>query len=237
MRICRFFRFFHTPLRLRSSIIRLSHNHKRPHLALLCLFVPLPSWYFAVPDQVPPGDIFGNPSLLQIRQRDIVNLRSIPIWRARDTSLRSLYRLYEAIASGNYVALGPETEYFWYQSRKRWALHLIPDPADPELVRYAVLACLVEELVCAFNWRLSLGMRRNGEHQYRERNSDPYPQFVPERLPSWTKNVPPVDRQMVADLPSAMWDSKGKLVLEEGGLSEIFAKRNIVTNVGWLYTI
>jgi hypothetical protein len=135
------------------------------------------------------------------------------------------------------VTLGPETEYFWYQSRNRWALHLIADPEDPDPVRYAILACLVEELVCAFNWRLSLGMRRNGEHLYRERDGDQYPQFVPERLPNWTKDVLPVDQQMVADLPPTMLDPQGKLVLEKGGSSEIFAKRNIITNVGWLYTI
>lgn len=237
MQVRWFVRYMHTPLRLRSSIVRLSHNHKHPYLLLLSFFIPFPSWYFSVPEPTPPRDILGNPSLLQSLKGDIVNLRTIPIWRARDTSIRSLYRLYEAMASGNYAPIGPETEYFWYQSRKQWAAHLIEDPKDPDPVRYAILACLAEELVAAFNWRLSLGMRRNRQHLYRERNGDPYPPFEPERLPGWTKKVPPIEPWMVADLPPSMLDSEKRLVLEEGGSSEVFAKRNIVTNVGWLYTI
>lgn len=237
MRLCRFIRYAHSPLRLRRSITRLRHYNQYPHLVLLRLFIPYPAWYFSVHDRAPPKDIVGNASLFESREGDIINLRAIPIWRARDTPLRSLYRLYEAIMSGEYVAMGPETEYFWFQSRKQWALHLIPDPQDPDPVRYAVLACLVEELVCAFNWRLSLGMRRNRAHVYRERDADPYPPFTPERLPEWTKNVPAIKEWMVADLPPTMLDSQKRLVLEKGGLNKVFAGRNIITNVGWLYTI
>lgn len=237
MRIRYFIHYAHSPLRLRRSIIRLSHHNKWPYLVLLRLFVPFPSWYFPVHDRVPPKDILGNSSLFEAREGDIINLRTIPIWRARDTPLRSLYRLYEAIASGEYVAMGPETEYFWYQFRKQWALHLIPDPQDPDPVRYAILACLVEELVCAFNWRLSLGMRRNRAHVYRERDADPYPPFTPERFPDWTTNVPAIDKRMVADFPPVMLDPQKRLVLEKGGSNKVFARRNIITNVGWLYTI
>lgn len=233
----RYIRFYHTSLCLRLSIIRLRHHSKWPYLALLRLFVPFPSWYFTVPDPVPLGEIFENPSLLYARQENLLNLRCIPIWRARDTPLRSLYRLYEDMASGYYVRLGPETEYFWYRAQSRWALHSIPDPRDPDPVRYAILACLVEELVCAFNWRLGLGMRRNHKHQYRKRASDPYAPFVPEIVPDWMNHVPPIEQQMLAGLPSKLVDSEGRLVLEQGGLNKVFVKRNIITNVGWLYTI
>lgn len=130
------------------------------------------------------------------------------------------------------------TEYFWYQSRERWPLHRIPDPKDPDPVRYATLACLAEELAVAFNWRLSLGLRRDGKHVYREKDEDPYPPFVPERPPEWTRRVPPIDRQLMRDsLPPSVLDQEGRLLLEKGGSNEVFAKRNIVTNVGWLYTI
>ncbi|KAI9733950.1 MAG: hypothetical protein M1834_002606 [Cirrosporium novae-zelandiae] len=194
-------------------------------------------WMRILPDPVALQNIFENPSLLRSRLGDIVNLRTIPIWRARDTPLRSLYRLYEIMASGHYVLMGAETEYFWYQSRKQWELHSIEDPKDPDPVRYAILACLVEELTVAFNWRLSLGMRRNGKHFYRENDEDPYPPFVSEQVPSWTKYVPPIDPKFLLGFPPALVDTKGRLVLEEGGLNKIFANRNIITNVGWLYTI
>jgi len=114
---------------------------------------------------------------------------------------------------------------------------MIEDPRDSDPVRYAILACLVEELVKAFNWRLGIGMRRNRQHIHRITDEDPYPPFTPELLPPWTKDVPPIDPQLTVDLPSTMVDPQGKLILEHGGSSQVFAKRNIVTDIGWLYTI
>ena len=235
MRIRLFLRYFETPLRLRASISRLKARHRHPYLTLLRLFIPFPTWYFPIPQTISIKELWNKPGLLRERRDNIHNLQSIPIWCARDTSLRSLYRLYECMASGNYIPMGVETEYFWYQDS--WALHLIEDPKDPDPLRYAILACLAEELVNAFNWRLGLGMRRNHKHIYRERDDDPYPPFEPETYAPWTRNVPPIDPQWTIDLPSELVDASGRLVLEEGGLNEIFAKRNIVTNVGWLYTI
>jgi|SRR5438034_3574815 hypothetical protein len=139
--------------------------------------------------------------------------------------------------SGVYPLIGAETEYFWYQDRRNWVLQTIEDPRDPDPVRYAILACLVEELVKAFNWRLSLGMRRNRQHLHRAADDDPYPSFTPEILPPWTKDVPPIDPAQTVDLPSTMVDPQGKLILEDGGTSQVFAKRNIITDIGWLYTI
>ncbi|EER29682.1 hypothetical protein D8B26_003740 [Coccidioides posadasii str. Silveira] len=234
-RIRRFFYLFSSPLKLRASIDRLRAHHKHPYLALLRLFIPLPTWYFPLPPALSIRELWGKPDLLRARRGDIHNLWSIPLWSARDTPLRSLYRLYECMASGDYIPMGTETEYFWYQSR--WSLNLIPDPQDTDPIRYAILACLAEELVHAFNWRLSLGMRRDGRHLYRERDEDPYPPYDPETVAPWTKNVPPVDAQWTVGLPADVVDVAGRLVLEEGGVNETFAKRNIVTNVGWLYTI
>jgi hypothetical protein len=190
MRLRRFIRYCHSPLRLRSSIVRLRHNHRQPYLALLRLFIPFPTWYFPIPPQVPLKDLLGNSQLVTDRRGDIVNLRTIPLWRARDTPLRSLYRLYECMASGVYPLIGTETEYFWYQYRRNWGLKMIEDPRDSDPVRYAILACLVEELVKAFNWRLSIGMRRNRQHIHRITDEDPYPSFTPEILPPWTKGRP-----------------------------------------------
>ena len=180
-------------------------------------------------------DMLGNIELNSMRRQNIIDLQNIPVWRARDTPLRSLYRMYEAMLSGVYVALGAETEYFWYQ--RTWSLQSIADPRDPDPIRYAVLACLVDELVAAFNWRLSLGLRRNRKHIIRETDSDPYPPYAPITAPLWTKSVPPLSFKELRGLPREYVGEDDKLLLEIGGSNKTFASRNIITNVGWLYTI
>lgn len=166
---------------------------------------------------------------------DLTNMLSVPIWRARDTPIRSMYRLYEAMAAGEYYAIRPEVEYFWYQ--RSWVLSRVPDPRDYDPVRYAILASIAEELAKAFNWRLSLGMRRDKrKHIYRKALEDVLPPYTPETAPSWTKHVPPIDDELIADLPDAL-DSSGRLVLEAGGKSPAFTERNIVTDSGHFYTV
>ncbi|ODM14409.1 hypothetical protein SI65_10144 [Aspergillus cristatus] len=122
---------------------------------------------------------------------DLTNMRNVPIWRARDTPLRSLYRIYEAMIAREYYAIGPEVEYFWYQNRWSWALQRLPDPCDEDPVRYALLSCIAEELARAFNWRLGLGMRRDrNKHVYRKTIDEELPPFTSETAPFWTRTVP-----------------------------------------------
>jgi len=67
-------------------------------------------------------------------------LRSFPLFQLRDnhhdSSLRSLYRLYDAICVNEegYVML--ESDYFWRLAQSQGC----PDPKDPNPTRYAVLA-------------------------------------------------------------------------------------------------
>ncbi|EFQ98611.1 hypothetical protein MGYG_01635 [Nannizzia gypsea CBS 118893] len=222
-----------SPLALRGSIYSLRRFHKHPYLALLRLFIPWPSWRFPLPEQISVKEMLGNETLMFERRRHFNLYTSIPIWCMRDTPIRSLYRLYESMASGEYAPMGRETEYFWYRG---WELHAIEDPRDPDPVRYAIVASLVEELVTAFNWRLSLGMRRNHQHIIRESNSDPYPPYTPVAGPKWAKSVPAITPESLDGLPQEFVD-ENQLVLEAKGCSKTFLKRNIVTNVGWLYTI
>ncbi|KAE8393824.1 HAD-like domain-containing protein [Aspergillus alliaceus] len=224
-----------TPLRLRGSLVRLRRFHDSPLLALLRLLIPFPYWKFPVPDPVAPIDILGNVELEENRLEYLDDLRSIPLWRARDTPMRSLYRMYEAMISGMYEALGPETEYFWYQ--RKWSLQSIRDPDDADPVRYAILACLVEELVVAFNWRLSLGLRRDRNHIMRETGQDSMPPYTPLTGPTWPNSVPAISPEDLDSFPPDYVSPDGRLVLEADGLNKVFARRNIVTNVGWLYTI
>jgi hypothetical protein len=76
-----------------------------------------------------------------------------------DNPLTSLYRLCEFICADESNQVMLETSYFW--SNDSWSFSSIPDPCDSDIERYAVLASLVESLVYAFNYRLSLGSRRN----------------------------------------------------------------------------
>ncbi|GLI74355.1 hypothetical protein PoHVEF18_002592 [Penicillium ochrochloron] len=240
MRLRRFVYNLESPLQLRGTLTRLRHRHQHPFLALLRLLLPLPTWHFPLPAPVPVKTMLNNVALLQSRKAaaDLTNMRSVPLWRARDTPLRALYRIYEAVVAREFYAIGSEVEYFWYQSREAWAAHRIPDPHDVDPVRYAILACIAEELARAFNWRMSLGMRRDkSKHIYRKTFEDPLPPFTPETAPSWTRWVAPIDVDALANLPTDFLDSAGRLVLEEGGENPIFAERNIIIDTGHFYTV
>ncbi|KAL4783850.1 hypothetical protein BJX76DRAFT_243341 [Aspergillus varians] len=232
-------RYWHSPLKLRRSLSRLS-DHKYPLLTLLRMFVPYPSWFFPVPGPYPPcaliEDTQKQTGIIESHFGQIHNLRAIPIWRMRDTPLRSIYRLYELHLADHYELMGWETEYFFY--RPDWKLRDIPDPRDPNPLRYAILASIVEELHEAVNWRLSLGMRRDHQHLHRDDDSDRLPVFASEELPEWTKGVAPIDRDLLRlSVPPEVLDTEGNLVLEKNGKGHNFARRNIITNTGWFYTI
>ncbi|KAF7717534.1 Uncharacterized protein PECH_005462 [Penicillium ucsense] len=240
MRVRRFIYNYESPLQLRGTLTRLTHRHEHPYWALFRLLLPFPSWHFPLPEPVPVPTMLNNVPLLQARKAaaDLTNMRSVPLWRSRDTPLRALYRIYEAVVAREFYAIGSEVEYFWYQSGRKWAVHRIPNPRDRDPVRYAILACVAEELAQAFNWRMSLGMRRDkNKHIYRQTFEDSLPSFVPEIAPSWAKVVPPIDAALLGEFPRDFLDRMGRLVLEEGGENPIFARRNVVMDTGHFYTI
>lgn len=174
-------RYWESPLGIRSSLIRL-RDHKHPWITLLRMFIPYPSWFFKIPGLFSLRELIeddkNGTGIIRSNFGEIHNLRCIPIWRMRDTPLRSIYRIYELHLADRYMLMGYETEYFFHRSD--WKLQNIPDPKDPDPIRYAVIACIVEELHESVNWKLSLGLRRKGESVYRERGEDPWPPFVPE---------------------------------------------------------
>lgn len=240
VRLKAWLRQWKSPLQLRRSITRLHHQHNHPVLTLVRLFIPFPSWYFPVPTPVSPRalieDTKNQTGIIKSRYQAIHNLRWIPIWCARDTPLRSIYRLYDFCLADHYEWVGNETEYFFF--REDWNLRDVPDPRDEDPIRYAMIASLMEELHDAVNWRLSLGLRRDKKHVYRNDDTDSLPPFIPQELPDWTKEVPPIDKDLLRQsVPPEALDPQGNLVLEEGGTSHNFACRNIITNTGWLYTI
>jgi hypothetical protein len=220
--------------------VRLRHDHRHPYLELLKLFIvhlQMPSWNWSynypLPEPLAPKDIAGNEALFDRHHPDIFNLRYIPIWTIRDTPLRAVYRLYEILMTQEFVLLRLECEYMWHRQGRKWSLHSIPDPCDPDPVRYAMLASIVEELVRAFNWRLQHGQRRNGKH-IRRSIENPWPPYDPEVTPSWTASVPPIQAEDLCELPSDMVKD-GQLVLGDGGC-ENFLRRNFDAPTRYLYT-
>ncbi|CAG8143842.1 unnamed protein product [Penicillium olsonii] len=229
----------HSPLQIRNSLCRL-RSSRYPLLDLIRMFIPYPSWYYPIQGPHSLRELIedeqnGYP-IINAHFGEIHNLRAIPVWRWRDTPLRSIYRLYELHLSGRYALMGWETEYFF--GRTDWKLEDIPDPQDPDPLRYAVVASIMEELHEAVNWRLGLGLRRNKQHVFREEDGDPWPPFTPEILPKWTAKVPPLDKDLLRQsIPASSIDDDGNLRLDNSGKAPHFARRHIVTTRGWLYTV
>ncbi|KAF8797806.1 hypothetical protein BYT27DRAFT_7343977 [Phlegmacium glaucopus] len=86
-----------------------------------------------------------------------------------------------------------ESDYFW--RRARWRIKDIPDPKDPNPLRYAILASLVESMVEAYNWKITLGLRRGVGVTSKEQDEafrrDPNKPF--EEVPSWASLVHPLE--------------------------------------------
>ncbi|KAK0101946.1 hypothetical protein ONS95_001245 [Cadophora gregata] len=233
-------RCLHTPLSLRHSIVRLRHNHNHPFLALLKLFtinLRAPSWNWSydypLPKPLAPQDIAANEALFDCYHPDLFDLRYIPIWTIRDTPLRAIYRLYEILMTQEFVLLRLECEYMWKQQSRKWSLGSIPDPCDPDPVRYAILASVVEELVKAFNWRLAHGQRKDGRHVRRTKEI-PWPEYDPEVVPCWTASVPAIGERDLSGLAKDIVKD-GMLLLGDGGC-ENFIRRNFDAPTRYLYT-
>ncbi|KAK4156212.1 hypothetical protein C8A00DRAFT_41271 [Chaetomidium leptoderma] len=180
-------------------------------------------WSFPAVLPPAPRDIMADPEKVRCRTRDLIYLRSMPLWRARDTPQRSFYRLYEAFCAADGHMITYETEYFWRRSSPQWATANIADPDCQDTEQYAVMASLAEVLVDSFRWRLELGLRRNDE-PIMNRTVDP-PPFVPEVCPLWAAKVPSLRaRLLVHPEEDRYFDSP-------------LHRRNIYMSTGWFYTV
>ncbi|KAG8407297.1 hypothetical protein J3458_020787 [Metarhizium acridum] len=186
--------FYATPLELRYSIRVLSQFCQHPFLTLLGLFLRIPRYF---PCYLPPAPryvmAYAPETYVDEKHPHIFQLRLLPVWRWRDSMQRSFYRLYEAFCAYDEVHIGYETEYFW-KRQPGWNPELLRDPredgcTDPE--QLAVFASLAEALIWSFNWRLSLGLRRDGRHV--EGNTE-YPTLS---VPTWTNEGPVLDKRLI----------------------------------------
>lgn len=143
-----------------------------------------------------------------LSQRGKIDLSRVPHHTA-DTPLLTLYRIYTALVSGQYLWLRTEVERFW--NRHLWIVSEIPDPCDyADPVRYAVLATIPYLLIRAFNDNIELGLPRGTpgfwtneqEIEFRARPK----KF--ESVPAWAEAVPALESPLV--IPSG----KGNVPLD-----------------------
>lgn len=218
-----------SPLRLRYTLVVLSKIRRYPLLSLLRLYLRYPRHF---PCNLPPPPrriIAYEPEVyMDEHHPDIFELRLLPIWRWRDTMQRSFYRLYEAFCAYDEALIGYETEYFW-KRQPMWNPELLRDPredgcTDPE--QLAVLASLAEGLIWSFNWRLGLGMRRDGRHVESEDGSPV--DYVPYAPPVWTEAAPVLPQRFILHSYNDPEDSSS---------DPDFDKRNIQATTAALRTV
>ncbi|EAS32714.2 uncharacterized protein CIMG_03738 [Coccidioides immitis RS] len=212
----------YSSLKIRPTLRRI-RACPHPWSTLFFLIWPFP-WRYSLPyPLLSVEEIEKYPNIHEERQPGIRELYNIPIYRIRDTPLRSLYRLVEDLCASDFIMMGYECTYFFFHREPRWSLACIPDPRDKDPIRYAILASMVEALVDAFNWRLEHGIRRDNTTDKSEQRSS---NFMREEAPSWTSKIGPVAKP---------------LAFREAGSSDMtmerhFLKRNIRVPNGYLYT-
>lgn len=172
-----------------------SRSFRHPFLTFCKLAWPLP-WKYSLPTPLDSLEIRDHPHIVHQRyyvDENFRKLRFFPLFQLRDTPLRSVYRLHDALCADaqNYVML--EADYFW--RRADWRIKDIPDPKDPNPLRYAMLAAIVESMAECYNYKISLGLRRGAgvlsRAQDRANIMDPNKPF--EDPPSWASDVPAVE--------------------------------------------
>ncbi|ATY64301.1 hypothetical protein CCM_05026 [Cordyceps militaris CM01] len=213
-----------SPLGLRRSL-RYARALQYPAPASPALFVlgllwPFPTWQFAATLPLPPRRIAADPKSVDRRAHDLQLLRIMPLWRHRDTPLRALYRIYEAVCARDGDLIASETQYFWGQTN--WATADIPDPRCADEEQYAVLAATAETLVECFNWRIQLGLRRD-DPLFIKLYKEPLP-ASPEAYPSWTSTAGPLPKKLLLGARSAYVESP-------------FHRRNIFIATGDFYSV
>ncbi|KAJ7908961.1 hypothetical protein B0H13DRAFT_1715085 [Mycena leptocephala] len=128
-----------------------------------------------------------------MRHENILMLSNGVLFKVRDTPMRAMYRLYDAICFQDNIEVKHEVTYICYQHT--WLLNEWPDPCETDPDRYTILAAIVEELVRAINWRLETGFCREVAEERRQarqarverRRRAPQPA---EYAPTWVAAVP-----------------------------------------------
>ncbi|KAH7903505.1 hypothetical protein BJ138DRAFT_133602, partial [Hygrophoropsis aurantiaca] len=148
-----------------------------------------------------------------------------------DTPSASFYRIYEFFVLGWNIALRNEFEYFCC-SHPDWSVCALPDPADPDPLRYAALAVLTRLMCASFNRRIDLGLPRDAPAIIVDFGALQARPKVHERTPEWADRVP--------SLPETVFipDAKGNELKEDNpDVSEEFKAMNIVVQMPHIHFV
>lgn len=206
-----------------------------PIRTTLWLLWPFPSWKLPIPPQLSIEQLLSDRDQLETRKWTEINytpLRQLHLFIARDTPLRSLYRLYECVVCDDENEMMQECNYFFH-TQPHWRVCDIPNPNDDEPRVQAILAALVEALVDAYNWKIKLGLRRGVTHHLEnallisEFRKEPNPPL--EHVPSWCADV--------GALPTTLYLVPGDITGRTDRETGFFTKRNIVASIIQLYNI
>jgi hypothetical protein len=148
-----------------------------------------------------------------------------------DTPEVALYRIYEFFVLNWNVAFRNELEYFCC-SHPDWSVSALRDPADPDPVRYAILAVLTKLMCEAFNRRIEMGLPRDAPAIVIDFEELEARRKVYERPPEWVEHVPRVAQRTV--IPNAQGL---KLTDEDANVSEEFKAMNIIVQMPYIHFI
>lgn len=142
----------------------------------------------------PPEELLADPNT----HRECLFQRAVQIPKndQGDTPLFSLYRIYESLVLNDNISFRNELEYFFYA---KWPVAAIPDPRDPSVSRYAVLAAIPALLIESFNRRIELGLPRKAGPIMSPEEIEQYQKEdrIYESVPEWTSQVPRLEETLV----------------------------------------
>jgi hypothetical protein len=182
---------------------------------------PDPSLYSVFPPP-PPFSLIENKD--KYEQFVLMKRKHKAPMHQEDNSLYTLYRLYEDIVLNYTPKMRNEIEFFFNQPD--WPVSEIPDPRDQDPARYAVLACVTQLLVLAFNRKIGFGIPRgtsgiNSKDEIEEIKKQPH---VYEKAPEWAEKVPPIDETLKIPFEN------GQVIenFDDERASGIFKEKNIL---------
>ncbi|KAF8550156.1 hypothetical protein OG21DRAFT_1514396 [Imleria badia] len=151
--------------------------------------------------------------------------------RQHDSPSASFYRIYEFFVLGWTTAFRNEFEYFCC-SHPDWSISALPDPADPDPTRYAVLAVLTRLMCASFNRRIELGLPRDAPAIIIDFAALQARPKVYEAPPEWAERVVALEEKVF--LPNA----QGKQLAEDDSeVSEEFRAMNIIVQMPHIHFV
>ncbi|KAF9462696.1 hypothetical protein BDZ94DRAFT_1165224, partial [Collybia nuda] len=116
------------------------------------------SWYLSILPQLPVSALLEDRDISLRRKRlevSYTEFRFVPLFCMRDTPLHAFYRLYKSTCTlFHSEIMGEGMDILYHQPHL--CIKDIPDPRDPNPLRYAILASITETVVEAFNFNIKL---------------------------------------------------------------------------------